>query len=369
MTLEVVAQNTRRIRLAKKLSRKKLAESSDLSLAAIGNIENCKGKPRMNTLLAVSQALDIPLRELFQPVRALRKVRFRSHVSMKSRENLLAETARRLDDFNYLEELLDERIPIKTNRIRERVSEVSPREAALLCRVEFGLNPLEPITDICSVLEKSGIKLFPVTNSSDAFFGLSIGEEDGGPAIVVNVQDRISIERRIFSAAHELGHLLLHLDAYDVDASAENKDEEREADQFAGHFLMPDEAFREEWNDAAGLHWVDRVLKVKTVFRVSYKAVIVRLLEHEAVDQSVWKKFSIAYKERFKRSLPFKEEPMGLASEPFGIAPFGFFEDRFSRLVRRAVEEEKISLSRGAEMLRISLVEMRDLSANWAAAL
>jgi Zn-dependent peptidase ImmA (M78 family)/DNA-binding XRE family transcriptional regulator len=369
MTLEVVARNTRRIRLAKKLSRTKLAECSNLSLSAINNIENCKGKPRVNTLLAVSQALDVPLQELFLPVRVLEKVRFRSRASMKSRENLLAEISRRLDDLDYLEEILDERIPSKLRLIRGRASGIHPREAASYCREELGLASPEPVNDICSLLENAGIKLFTVTNSSEAFYGLSVAEEDGGPAIVVNVQERISIERRIFSAAHELGHLLLHLDAYDVDDSAENKDEEREADLFAGHFLMTDEAFRKEWNDAAGLHWVDRVLKVKTIFRVSYKTVIARLLEHKAVDRSVWMKFTIAYKNRFNRNLPFKEEPRGLASEPFGIAPFDFFEDRFSRLVRRAVEEEKISLSRGAEMLRISVDEMRELSANWAAVL
>lgn len=46
---------------------------------------------------------------------------------------------------------------------------------------------------------------------SDDFFGLSIGPADGGPAVVVNVWDGISVERWIFTAAHELGHLVLHL--------------------------------------------------------------------------------------------------------------------------------------------------------------
>ena len=48
---------------------------------------------------------------------------------------------------------------------------------------------------------------------------------------------------------------------------------------------------------------------------------------------------------------------------------FDFYEDRFSRLTRKAVVEDKISLSRGAEILRISVEEMQDLLSNWEAVL
>jgi hypothetical protein len=49
---------------------------------------------------------------------------------------------------------------------------------------------------------------------------------------------------------------------------------------------IPDEAFRKEWNKAAGLALVDRVFKVKRIFRVSYKAILGRLLQYGAVDNS-----------------------------------------------------------------------------------
>jgi len=44
---------------------------------------------------------------------------------------------------------------------------------------------------------------------------------------------------------------------------------------------------------------------------------------------------------------------------------FDFYEDRFKRLTREAVEKDKISLSRGAEMLRIGIEEMHNLLLNW----
>lgn len=65
--------------------------------------------------------------------------------------------------------------------------------------------------------------------------------------MVVNVWDRVSVERWIFTAAHELGHLLLHLTSYQVDESTEDKGQEVEANTFASHLLMPEETFRKEW--------------------------------------------------------------------------------------------------------------------------
>lgn len=51
--------------------------------------------------------------------------------------------------------------------------------------------------------------------------------------------------------------------------------------------------------------------------------------------------------------------------EPFGMQRFDFYEDQFKSLTRESVEKDKISLSRGAEMLRIGIEEMQDLRRNW----
>ncbi len=370
MNLQVLSKNVRRLRTAKRFSQRALADTAGLSLPAIKNLELAKSEPRMRTMQAIAKALNVKIHELFQPVRELRTVRFRSAKRMQNRENVLAEVARWLDDFNYLENSLKNEKPFRLNPARAHCSRGRLAEAAGLCRKKLGLKPTEPIHDICGLLEHAGVKVFPVPMASDSFFGLSVGEEDGGPAVVVNVWERISVERRIFSAAHELGHLMLHPDAYDVSQVEESKEEEHEADRFAGHFLMPNEGFRKEYDEAAGLHFVDRAFKVKRIFRVSYKTVLSRLIEYGDADSSIWKKFNIAYQRRFNRRLFFKEEPMGMdTAEPFGMQRFDFFEDRFSRLTREAVEKDKISLSRGAEMLRIGIEEMQELLKDWEAGL
>ena len=360
-----LSKNVRRLRTAKRLSQSALAAMAGISLPAIKNIELAKSEPRMRTLQAIAKALEVNLQDLFLPVRELRTVRFRSARRMQNRENILADVARWLDDFNYLEKSLNKQVAFCLKSVKPQCSGDRAVEAAELCRDRLSLST-EPIHDICGLLEHAGVKVFPIQMASDGFFGLSVGEDDGGPAVVVNVWERISVERRIFSAAHELGHLVLHPEAYDVTQVEDSKEEETEADRFAGHFLMPDERFRKEWNDAAGLHWVDRVFKVKRIFRVSYKTVLVRLLEHGVVNKTIWVKFNVAYQKHYNRKLLFKEEPLSIDSvEPFGMQRFDFYEDRFKLLVREAIEKEEISLSRGAEMLHIGIEEMQDLLINW----
>jgi Zn-dependent peptidase ImmA (M78 family)/DNA-binding XRE family transcriptional regulator len=368
MDLKTLADNIRRHRTGKQLSQKKLSEIAGISVAAIKNIELAKSQPRMRTVQAIARGLGIKLHELFLPVRHLQKVRFRSSKRMQFRENVLARVAKWLDDFNELEDMLNNRVAFSLKPVMEQCDRADVIAAAQLCRKKLGLKATEPIYDICGLLEDAGIKVLPFPMASDSFFGLCVAQDDGGPAVIVNTWDRISVERQIFSAAHELAHLMLHREAFDVNRVEENEKEEKEANRFAGYFLMPDKGFRKEWNEAAGLHLVDRVFKVKRIFRVSYKAVLMRLLEHQVVDESVWMRFNVAYQRRYHKKLSFKKEPMGIDShEPLGMQRVDFQEDRFSRLTRLAVEKDRISLARGAEILDCSIHEMKELLESWEA--
>lgn len=52
--------------------------------------------------------------------------------------------------------------------------------------------------------------------------------------------------------------------------------------------------------------------------------------------------------------------------EPDRLSNADCLDDRLRRLVRQAVESEAISLGRGAEILGLSLMDMRQLAAEWA---
>lgn len=388
-TASPLSANLRRLRTAKGLSQQALAEQAGMSRVGYRDIETGKAAPRLDSLQRIADALGRGVPDLLAPTRELTRVRFRAQKRMMTRENLLADVARWLDDYVEVEELVGKRLPwslgdaareIKKSRRRGRSRAKYAAEVAREALELSGGGHEELIRDMCGLLEDNGVKVLTAAVASEGFFGLSVGVEDGGPAVVVNVWDRISVERWIFTAAHELGHLLLHPDAYDVSETDEPDAEEKEADTFAGYFLMPEEVFQREWDEARGLGFVDRVFKVKRIFRVSWQTVLYRVALGlpEADRPKVWPRFYSAYKRRYGTSLTRRSEPEPLdpdhftgrpvdrvADEPSRLVDDDFREDRLSRLVRLAVDQEKISLGRAAEILGIELTAMRDLANSW----
>jgi len=373
---EVIGANLRRLREQRAWTQEALADAAGISRVAYRNIETQKSMPRADTLHALAAALKVGLDALVAPVPRLAHVRFRSQKRLNSREQILADTARRLEDFNALEQLLEK--PRTRPIVPRGVRRDDVLGMARAMRKAFGLSDREPVRNICGLLEAHGYKVLLQSVPTEGFFGLSISEEDGGPAILVNDWERISVERRIFTAAHELGHLLLHLQAYDVGETAEEEQQEREANLFASQFLLPNEVFSDEWHGTYGLPFVKRVLKVKRMFRVSYKTVLQRLKEQDEGAANLYGRFQGEYARMYGRTLKKTDEPESVsareflapeplsAGEPERLSPVDFEEDRLSALVREAVEKEVITLSRAAEILQKSLVEMRELSASWA---
>lgn len=373
---ELVAANLRRLREQRGLTQDALAEAAGISRLTYRNIETRKSVPRVDTLQALAMALQVGIEALVAPVPHLKYARFRSLKRLNSREQVLADIARRLADYNDLERLLKV-APVAV--VKPRVSSnTTPVALARLVRDKFGIGEKDPVRDICGLLEAHGYKVLLVNVASDAFFGLSVAQEDGGPAVVVNNWERISVERRIFSAAHELGHLLLHPAAYDVQSSEEVDAEERQANEFASHFLMPHRVFRSEWDDTVGLRFVTRVLKVKGIFRVSYKSVLYRLKDDHP-GANFFARFQAEHQKMYGATLTRTEEPEPVAEhefyapepmkarEPDEASPNAFVQDRLYKLVRRAVDTQAITLSRAAEILGISTQEMHQLSESWLA--
>ena len=363
MDTAVIGKNAKRIRLGYELTRQQVAEKAGISVATYAKVESGISSPRMDTLYRIAGAMAVGIQELFAPVRELKAVRFRAQKKMKRRDQVLARAARWLDDFNDLLQAEGSKESYIRSGAPSMLDSVArddrPQQAARFARQRMGLDQKEPIHDITGLLASSGIKLLTYPLASDEFFGMSIGESDGGPAIVVNVWDRIPVERWIFSTAHELGHLLLHLDAYDVSLIEEDKRQETEANIFAGHFLLPQEGFENEWDEAIGLSFWERVLKVKRIYHISDKTVLSRLVELGYVGNDIWQARNRFLKSKYGSRNPAKYEPERLGS-------LDFVTDWLDRLVRNAVEKDMITLNRASEVLNISLQDMRKRVSSWA---
>ncbi len=370
MAKEPISHNIRSIRREQRITQEDLAKRCGLSRAGFRNIEIGKAVPRADTLRRIAEELGVGIQRLVAPVERFEKVRFRARKRLRLRESVLEDVGRRLRDISELEMLLDEKPGYKLEEAIQKIKKLRgrnrPIEAARRIRDAL-VEEDEVIRDIRGLLEKrAGIKILTVQNASNAFFGLSVADREIGPAIVVNTWDRISVERWIFTAAHELGHLVLHEGAYVTDEMNENSDEENEADLFAAHFLMPENLFDKEWMYAEGMDLFHRIMKVKRIFRVSYKTVLYRLAQE---NPRIWQIFYADFKRQFGYSLHPYSEPQPAeqgdfaesmrAQEPKGLLPIDFMYDRLHRLAIKALEAEKISISRGAEILGISVREMR----------
>jgi Zn-dependent peptidase ImmA (M78 family)/DNA-binding XRE family transcriptional regulator len=386
MSLNILSSNLQRLRHAHGLSQDKLALAAGISRIAYLNIERRQAEPRAETVRALAKALHVRVPELLVEAPVLKRVRFRSLKRLKRREQVLIEVGQKLRDFTELETQLKASDHKDFDALRAVAAKARrqgiPAVAAAM-RAHFGLGEHEPVHDICGLLEHQGIKVLSVNIATDAFLGLSVSEEDGGPAVIVNTWERLPVEHWIFSAAHELAHLLLHLQAYQVDEELEDKDEERDADAFASHFLMPEVVFRREWDGTVGLPLFDRVLKVKRVFRVSWRTVLFRLSEgmpDPNQRKRLWIHFANAYKQINSKVLLKMDDPQGVSvdayralsdlhkagPEPAGMDKHDFQGDRLWRLVRQATLGGDITLARGAEILGIKLNDMRDLAESWS---
>ena len=371
---KIIASNVARLRLDRQLTQEELARKAGLSRMALGNIERGTATPRAKTIAALAKALQVPLGDLVRPVRPLETVRFRARARLHARAQILAEVAKRLDAYTQVEADLDASCPFRFETICTQSGK--PVDTAQAARNAIGLDPGEPVRDICGLLENNGVKLLLLNKKSDSFFGLSVGARDGGPAVVVNTWDRISVERWIFTAVHELGHLLLHPAQYQRDVTELPVQAEREADTFASHFLMPEAGFEPEWDETRGHPLLVRVLKVKRIFRVSYKTVLYRLVESGRETPDIWRTFQRQHRHHFGKTLRKTQEPSALdkseftwnwsrSGEPEGLSRHDFIEDRLVRLVRQALEQEYISLGRAAEILGLHREEMRKYAREW----
>ena len=375
MAWEHIRENIARLRLERGLTQEELARRAGISRVALGKIERGGVVPRGRTLLALGKALQVRLGDLVTPVRPLETVRFRAQARVLGRAQILAEVAKWLDAYTQVEADLGESCPFRFQTVGSRSR--SPVETAQAGREAIGLAQGEPVRDICGLLEENGVKLLLLDRKSEAFFGLSVGAADGGPAVVVNTWDRISVERWIFTAVHELGHLLLHPTEYQRDATEPSVTTEREADAFASHFLMPEGAFAPAWDETRGHPLLVRVLKVKRIFRVSYKTVLFRLVESGRETPDIWRAFQRQHLDRFGKTLRKTQEPLALeksefawnwsrSGEPDGLSRHDFVENRLSRLVRQALEQGHLSMGRAAEILGLTREEMRSQAREWA---
>lgn len=104
------------------------------------------------------------------------------------------------------------------------------------------LNLEGPVKDINKILEKKGIIIVEFDFDTTLFDGISFVSDNGFPVMIIN--KNFSNDRKRFSIAHELGHIIMHTAVSNLYPDYRNK--EMEANIFASEFLMPETEIKSE---------------------------------------------------------------------------------------------------------------------------
>jgi len=142
-----------------------------------------------------------------------------------------------------------------------------PEAAAEAVRADWGLGE-KPVRNVVHLLEAHGVRVFSLAEECLEVDAFSFWR-NGIPYVFLNTKK--SGERSRLDAAHELGHLVLH--RHDLPRS---RDIEREAQRFAGAFLMPRSSVLA---NVSGLVTVPKLIKLKHIWNVSVTALTYRLHE------------------------------------------------------------------------------------------
>lgn len=202
----------------------------------------------------------------------------------------------------------------------------------------------DPIPNVISMLEAKGVKI-QIAATEDRHFDGLCSDSSVGPLIVIASWLNANPLRRRMTLIHELGHLLLNLPV-----NMEEKVEENLISRFAGAFLISAISFKEQFGGHRTAVTLEELIQMKLYYGVSIMAIMMRAKHLGLIPEIAYRRFWTDCGNQWK--LEQKEpgdELYALREEPV----------RFKMLVYRAAAEHKISLSKGAELLGVSLGELR----------
>lgn len=160
----------------------------------------------------------------------------------------------------------------------------SPQYVANYNRKLLKLSKDEPVKNIMSLLEHNGIIIYEI-DEIEKFDGVSFLTDKGFPLIIVN--KNFSNDRKRFTIAHELGHILLHNEnLYPISSY---RDKEKEANVFASEFLMPENEIR---NSLKQLKMSD-LGDLKSYWLTSMSSLIRKAKDLNCIDENRYRFFMI----------------------------------------------------------------------------
>lgn len=343
--------NSVRLRLARTaagLSLQALADRIDKLVTAqvIGKYERGEANPGSKVLLALARALDVPVDYLLADDDLVVEdvgVGKKQVVGRKAAAKVEVTVLTQMERYLAVEELLG--LPVADwDRPREAPYPVL-RDVAEADRAAESLRGAwelrsAPVPNLVDLLERRGVKV--LTMEVEDIDGLTVRIRRRGhraaPVVLVNpIQPD---ERRRITLARELGRLAMEV--------APNLDDEAAAHRFARAFLIPAEVLWLEMGKRRSTVSVGELAELQRVFGVGAHPLLDRCKDLGIISATLCASLSSELKRAGWHTAPYEE--LSAASTKTAT--------RFERLCLRALAEDAVSESRGAELLAVSVREL-----------
>lgn len=242
------------------MSAQELADRINVSRQSINQFENYSidsdknSKPSMENIENIAQELKFPVEFFFQKARENIKVEntyFRALLSSKKKEkqsqiNKAVLIAVIYDILQEYLEFPDINIPVVEKDI---LSDKDIANAVREIRDLWNIGN-KPIKDIIFLMENNGLVVTALSTNTEEIdaFTQYIKIENREYMCVVLENEKKSACRRQFSAAHELGHIILHANKINMNEieRSEFREIERQANLFASELLLPEDEFKKD---------------------------------------------------------------------------------------------------------------------------
>lgn len=182
--------------------------------------------------------------------------------------------------------------------------EKCPKEIAAIVRRIWDI-PEGPVHYPTSIIERSGIIIIPMDFGTMKMDGFCQHAMDGVPPLIF-INKHLPVDRYRFSLLHELGHLIMH--------KIQNDDQEKEANEFASAFLMPERNMENALYDLS----FQRFMHLKQYWGVSLQALMRKAKDTGRITERNYRYYQMELsKKGFRKNEPvnlehFRETPSTL---------------------------------------------------------
>lgn len=271
-------ERLKKARIYRGLTVAELAERVGCQRQTLSMYEISKSQPTDKTVIArLAQELDFPVKYFYESSNASASgtVYFRSLLTTNKKYR--SEQIVKMDYLSQIYSLLQDYVVFPEFTPLDLPNNAMPEQAAYALRDAWGLGR-DPIDNIISITEQHGILVTSFstsTNDVDAFSQF-IEVDNTSTYIIAYSNNKTSAARIHFDIAHELGHICLHEWSEDIEEISKEqfKSREREANDFAAAFLLPEETFKKDAEN--GPQTITYYKQLKKKWKVSIAAMIRR---------------------------------------------------------------------------------------------